>query len=76
MARVRRQNEVWRLVYGEEWRDVREHAVDTFASWHQELPHKWPLNVVMDAWEELHWRFLEEIKEIIRLLLNCPSSGP
>jgi len=65
-ARVKRQNEVWRLLYGEEWRDVREHAADTLAGWHQDCPHKWPLTIVMDAWEELHWRFLEEIKELIR----------
>lgn len=68
LARVKRQNEVWRLVYGEEWREVRESAVDTLAGWHQECPHKWPLHVVMDAWEELRWRFLEEVKEVIRLL--------
>ena len=67
-ARVKRQNEVWRLIYGEEWRDVREHAADTLAGWHQECPHKWPLAIVMEAWEELHWRFLEEIKDIIRNL--------
>ena len=65
-ARVKRQNEIWRLVYGEEWKDVREHAADTLAGWHQECPHKWPLGIIMEAWEELHWRFLEEIKELIR----------
>ena len=52
--------------YGEEWADVREHAVETLSLWHQETPHKWPLQVVMDTWEELHWRFLEEIKELVR----------
>ena len=66
MARVKRQNEVWRLLYGEEWKDVREYCADTLAGWHQECPHKWPLQVIMDAWEELHWRFMEEIKELIR----------
>ena len=39
---------------------------ETLAIWHQETPHKWPLQVVMDTWEELHWRFLEEIKELVR----------
>lgn len=65
-ARARRQNQVWKLVYGEEWGDVREHAVETLTLWHQETPHKWPLQVVMDTWEELHWRFLEEVKELVR----------
>ena len=67
-SRVRRQNEVWSLVYGSEWKEVRQHAADTLAHWHQESPHKWPLNIVVDTWEELHWRFLEEIKELLRLL--------
>ena len=31
-------------------------------------PHKWPLTVAAEIWEELHWRFLEELKEILRLL--------
>ena len=59
---------MWCLVYGAEWKEVREHALETLAEWHQECPHKWPLNVVMDAWEELRWRFLEEVKELIRAL--------
>ena len=67
-ARARRQNQVWCLVYGAEWKEVREHALETLTEWHQECPHKWPLTVVMDAWEELHWRFLEEVKELIRAL--------
>lgn len=65
VARVKRQNEVWRLLYGKEWKDVREHCADTLAGWHQECPHKLPLQVVTDAWKELHWRFMEEIKELI-----------
>ena len=33
-----------------EWLEVKEHALDLLANWHQELPHKWPLQIVMDAW--------------------------
>ena len=29
--------------------------------WHQAEPHKWPLTVLMDVWEKLHWRFFEEL---------------
>ena len=68
VARVRRQNDVWCLVYGEEWRAVRSNAVELLSNWHLSHPHRWPLNVVMDVWEEVHWRFLEELKDILRRL--------
>ena len=53
-ARVRRQNDVWCLVYGLEWRRVRNHALELLTEWHQAEPHKWPLSVVSDILEELH----------------------
>lgn len=53
ISRVKRQNQIWSVVYGMEWLEVKEHALSLLASWHQELPHKWPLQIVMDAWEEL-----------------------
>ena len=68
VARVKRQNDTWALVYGEEWREVRASAVELLAGWHQAYPHKWPLNVIVDCWEELHWRFVEEIKSLIHSL--------
>ena len=67
-GRARRQNDVWALVYGEEWRQVRTHALDLLKEWHQSTPHKWPLVVLSEVWEELHWRFMEELKETLRLL--------
>ena len=67
-GRVRRQNDVWALVYGLEWKPVRSHALERLLEWHHAEPHKWPLTVLMDVWEELHWRFFEELKEILRLL--------
>ena len=67
-GRVRRQTDVWALVYGEEWKPVKSHALELLLEWHQAEPHKWPLSVLMEVWEELHWRFLEELKEILRLL--------
>ena len=68
IVRVKRQTDVWCLVYGEEWRGVKTHAMERLAEWHMAMPHKWPLSVVMDIWEELHWRFIEEMKELVRLL--------
>eukprot|EP00435_Cladocopium_sp_Y103_P058511 s1062_g20.t1 len=68
VARVRRQTDVWCLVYGAEWRQVRTSALDLLSEWHLSLPHRWPLNVVMDLWEELHWRCMEDFKDILRKL--------
>ncbi|CAE7410615.1 unnamed protein product, partial [Symbiodinium microadriaticum] len=34
-GRVRRQNDVWSLVYGEEWKPVRAHALERLLEWHQ-----------------------------------------
>ena len=68
VSRVTRQNQVWALTYGMEFLEVRQHALELMSGWRQELPHKWPLQIVMDAWEELHWRFIEEMKELLRQL--------
>ena len=67
-ARVRRHIDMWCLVYGEEWRGVKTRAAQLLATWHTGAPHQWPLTVMMDCWEELHWRFLEELKEVLRRL--------
>ena len=64
--RVKRQTDVWALVYGAEWRAVREHAANTLGEGHLETPHKWPLQVLCEVWEELHWRFCEELKAELR----------
>ena len=68
VARVRRQTDVWCLTYGEEWRGVKSRALELLSEWHLAHPHRWPLNVIMDVWEELHWRFGEEMKELLRKL--------
>ena len=65
-ARVRRQTAIWSLVYGREWRGVKEHALELLCRWHSEAPHRWPLQVLIDVWEELHWRFIEELKTELR----------
>ena len=64
VARVRRQTDIWCLVYGSEWRPVRTRALELLSDWHLSLPHRWPLNVVMDLWEELHWRCMEDFEEV------------
>ena len=68
VARVRRQTDVWCLVYGAEWRPVRTSALELLSEWHLSLPHRWPLNVIMDLWEELHWRCMEDFKDLLRKL--------
>ena len=64
--RVKRQTDIWALVYGKEWRAVKEHAAQTLGEWHLGAPHRWPLQIVCDVWEELHWRFIEELKTELR----------
>ena len=55
------------LVYGKEWRSsVREHAAQVLGEWHLGAPHKWPLQILCEVWEELHWRFVEELKGELR----------
>ena len=68
LGRARRQTDVWCLVYGKEWRPVRAHALKLMEEWHAGAPHKWPLAVIIEVWEELHWRFGEELKEELRKL--------
>ena len=47
---------------------MRSSALEKLGSWHLAHPHRWPLSVVMDIWDELHWRLLEELKETLREL--------
>ena len=67
-SRVRRHIDMWCLAYGEEWRTVKTKAAKLLATWHSSAPHQWPLTILMDCWEELHWRFAEELKEVLRTL--------
>ena len=64
--RVKRQTDIWCLVYGKEWRAVREHAAQVLGEWHLGAPHWWPLQILCEVWEELHWRFVEELKAELR----------
>jgi len=66
LNRVKRQNDIWALVFGKEWKPVRDHAADLLGSWHTQAPHKCPLQVIIDVWEELHWKFVEELKAELR----------
>ena len=74
LVRVKRQTDVWCLVYGAEWRAVRSNAMEKLAEWYLASPHRWPLTVIMDIWEELHWRLIEEVK-IVRLLKKETTTG-
>lgn len=43
-----------------------ERAVNLLSEWRLGAPHRWPLQVLCDGWEELHWRFVGELKEELR----------
>ena len=45
---------------------MRSHAAELLGTWHLQAPRTWPLQVLADVWEELHWRFLEELKGELR----------
>ena len=47
---------------------MRSSALELLSEWHLSLPHRWPLNVIMDLWEELHWRCMEDFKDLLRKL--------
>ena len=49
---------------------MKTRAAHLLATWHTGAPHQWPLTVMMECWEELHWRFFEELKEVLRRLKN------
>ena len=66
LSRVKRQTDIWALVYGAEWRGVREHAAEVLGEWHQGSPHKWPIQIICEVWKEIHWRFVEELKNELR----------
>ena len=66
LGRARRENDIWCLLYGKEWRAVKGHALGLVEEWHVGAPHRWPLAVISEVWEELHWRFGEELKEELR----------
>eukprot|EP00435_Cladocopium_sp_Y103_P056630 s604_g19.t1 len=68
LTRVKRQVDTWCLCYGEEWRAVKLNAMDKLSTWHLASPHRCPLTVIIDLWEELHWRLYEEVRELLRLL--------
>eukprot|EP00438_Fugacium_kawagutii_P016301 Skav208504 [mRNA] locus=scaffold1658:140020:151562:+ [translate_table: standard] len=66
IGRVRRQTDVWCLAYGAEWRMVCAKALELLSEWHLSCPHRWPLQVIMDIWEELHLQFFETLKQTLR----------
>ena len=45
---------------------MKVHALETLSEWHCQAPHRWPLQALIDVWEELHWRFFEELKSELR----------
>ncbi len=58
------------LVYGD------EHAAERYAvrrrleQWNEDNHHEWPREEVWPLWEEMSWRWWEEIKHCYRILLR------
>ena len=68
LRRVRRIVNLWVLVYGEEWRAVMAQCTADLERLHEEHPTTFPREVIKDIWEELCWRFWEELRETLRAL--------
>ena len=68
--RLQVTNEIraWGLVYGEEHRRERELARDRLEQLHERDPHQYPFHWLTATWEELWWRWWEELKDILRLM--------
>ena len=62
LRRARRAVNIWALVYGEEWRGPLGKCLADLEQIQEDHPTVFPREVVMDIWEELHWRFWEEIR--------------
>ena len=63
-------NEVraWGLVYGDEHRRERELARDRLERLHERDPYQYPFHWLTATWEELWWRWWEELKDLLRLM--------
>ena len=68
MRRVRRAVNLWALVYGEEWRPFMTQCATKLEQMHDDHPTPFPREVIKDIWEELCWRFWEELRETLRAL--------
>eukprot|EP00972_Heterocapsa_arctica_P084823 12494621-Heterocapsa_arctica.AAC.1 len=53
-----------------QWRPIWRTAPDRLLDMHEQEQHVFPLDFVQDTWEELWWRWTEEIKGIDRDVLR------
>ena len=58
----------WGLIYGAEHRRERELARDRLEQCHDRDPHQYPFHWLTATWEELWWRWWEELKETLRVM--------
>ena len=56
----------WGLIYGAEHRRERELARDRLEQCHDRDPHQYPFHWLTATWEELWWRWWEELKDTLR----------
>jgi len=68
LRRTKREANIFALVYGEEWRTPLGECLRILEGMNDDSPDVFPREVVKDIWEELMWRFWEELKEVLRQL--------
>eukprot|EP00971_Amphidinium_carterae_P153660 3046823-Amphidinium_carterae.1 len=66
MRQVKNSIRAFACVYGREHEEERLAALDALCRRHETDDHKYPLDFLRSAWEELAWRWVEELKEELR----------
>ena len=66
---------VFALVYGRDHAGERTHARDSLARLRENQPHVYTLAWLYNVWEELNWRWWEELKLTLKALLQEMGNG-
>ena len=61
---------MYALFYGEQWLRQWDDAITYLVELHEAGAHTFPFDLLADSWEELWWRWTEEIRELDRQALR------
>eukprot|EP00974_Lingulodinium_polyedra_P006922 656870-Lingulodinium_polyedra.AAC.1 len=69
VKRARRQNQCFGSVYGLEHKVIRDEALGRFEQMHEQEPEVFRAEHLYAWWEELCWRYVEEVSQLYTRLL-------